>query len=289
MLRRNMLIAATMAGIALPMGHTAAGVPGSELKAEVKALERRYGGKLGVALLNTTTSNRIAYRGDERFPLCSTWKFALTACVLARVDRQQERLSRRVLYSASDLLAYSPSTTPHAGAEGMTVAELCEAAVTASDNTAANLLLDSVGGPKALTAYLRAQGDTTTRLDRSEPALNDVAPGDPRDTTTPSAMLETVRRLTLGPALSDASRTQLTTWLVNCKTGTTRLRAGLPSDWRIGDKTGSGPRNATNDVAVIWPPGRAPIVAVAYFIDAPGDEAERSKVLASIGRLAMAA
>ena len=157
-----------------------------------------------------------------------------------------------------------------------------------SDNTAGNLLLDSFGGPAGLTGYLRSLGDLVTRLDRWETALNEAVPGDPRDTTTPLAMLETLRKLLLGDALSSASREQLIAWLIANKTGDKRLRAGVPAGWRVGDKTGSGERNTANDVAVIWPPGRPPIIAAAYYTQSRASDDERNAVIAEIGRIAAA-
>ena len=138
----------------------------------------------------------------------------------------------------------------------MTLAEICEAAMIVSDNTAGNLILAALGGPAGFTAYVRSLGDSITRLDRIEPDLNEAAPGDPRDTTTPLAMLGNVQKLVLGDALSAASREQLTKWMLGNKTGDTRLRAQLPAGWRTGDKTGAGERGTNNDVGVLWPPGR---------------------------------
>ena len=160
--------------------------------------------------------------------------------------------------------------------------------MTLSDNTAANLMLASFGGPAALTAHLRSLGDTVTRVDRREPYLNEARPGDPRDTTTPNAMLELLRKTVLGDALTPSSREQLIAWLAANKTGDQRLRAGVPKGWRIGDKTGSGGNHATNDIGVIWPPGRAPIIVTAYFLGSPASPDERDAVLAEIGRLASA-
>jgi beta-lactamase class A len=171
----------------------------------------------------------------------------------------------------------------------MTIAEICEAAITLSDNTAGNLMLASFGGPAALTTYLRSLGDPVTRLDRWETELNEAAPGDPRDTTSPIAMLETLRQLLLGDALSASSREQLIAWMVDCKTGDKRLRAGVPQGWRVGDKTGTGEHNATNDVGIIWPPDRAPILVTAYYVDAKASADDRSAVIAEIGRLATSA
>ncbi len=278
--RRSVLLAPLLA---VPVAR--ADDPAAALRRGLAALERRHGGRLGVAVLDTATGRRVARRGDEQFALCSTYKLLAAACVLARVDRGQERLDRRVAYSRAERVAYSPVTGQHSS---LPVGELCAAAVTLSDNTAGNLLLDSLGGPAALTAYLRALGDGATRLDRREPALNEAAPGDPRDTTTPLAMLGTLRRIVLGKALSAVSRAQVTAWLVGSETGGERLRAGVPPGWRVGDKTGSGAHQATNDVAVIWPPGRAPIVVTALYAEASASQAQRNAVLADVGRLAAA-
>jgi beta-lactamase class A len=261
------------------------------LQDRIAALERRHGGRLGVAIQGSANGAPVSHRGGERFALCSTHKFLSAAFVLARVDHGEESLDRRVVYGKEALVPYSLITEPHASADGMTIGALCEAALTLSDNTAANLLLDSVGGPPALTAWLRTLGDGMTRLDRREPDLNEARPGDPRDTTTPLAMLETMRKLLLGPALSPASRTRLADWLVACKTGDKRLRAGVPEDWRAGDKTGSGGHNATNDIAIFWPPAapgthRAPILVTAYYAEAHISAEARDAVLAEIGRLA---
>jgi len=257
-----------------------------ELQHEVAGLERRNGGRLGVAILDSADASVIAHRGDERFALCSTFKFLAAAFVLARVDRKLESLTRRIVYAKDCLIPYSPVTEKHAGESGLTVGEICEAAMTLSDNAAANLLLDSFGGPAALTAYVRSLGDSVTRVDRREPELNEGKPGDPRDTTSPIAMLEVLRKTVLGTVLSTSSREQLTAWLVANQTGDKRLRAGVPKGWRVGDKTGSGPNNATNDIAVIWPPMRAPIVVAAYYAEARASEDQRNAVLAEVGRLA---
>ena len=225
---------------------------------------------------------------DERFAMCSTFKLLAAAAVLARVDAGKERLDRRVSYAKGDLVTYSPITEKHVD-DGMTLAELCEAAITLSDNTAGNLLLASLGGPQGFTNYARSLGDTLTRLDRIETALNEATPGDPRDTTTPAAMLANIRALVLGDALSEPSRGQLKAWMLANKTGGGRLRAGLPGDWAVGDKTGSGEFGSTNDVGVIWPPRRAPIVVTIYFTETKAALEQRIAVLASVGRAIAAA
>lgn len=217
--------------------------------------------------------------------MCSTFKLVAVAHLLARVDRGDEDLDRPVAFGRDALVSYSPATEPHAGVDGMTVASLCEAAITLSDNTAANLLLDRVGGPASLTAWLRTIGDRSTRLDRHEPELNEASPGDPRDTTTPRAMVGTLHALLVGGVLSVASRDRLAAWLVGNMTGDRRLRAGLPAGWRIGDKTGTGGHRSTNDIAVVWPPDRPPLLVAAYHDRSRGSREEREEVLADVGRL----
>ena len=251
-------------------------------------LERRNGGRLGVAALDTASGRRADYRRDERFPLCSTFKFLAAAFVLARVDRGHEKLDRRVVFADKDLVPYSPVTKDRVGAGGMSMAEICDAAVTLSDNTAGNLMLASFGGPSALTHFARTLDGGVTRLDRIETALNEATPGDPRDTTTPAAMLEIMRRLLVGDTLSAGSRERLTGWLLANKTGDKRLRAGLPADWRVGDKTGTGGNGSANDIAVVWPPGRAPILVAVYFTGSTVSDEARNAVIANAGRIVAA-
>ncbi len=283
--RRDLLIGSLLAGPVLRGLPAVAQQSEEEMRKALFALDRRHGGRLGVAILDSATGRVVAHRGGERFAMASTFKFALAAFVLARVDRGEESLERRIPYVKADLVPYSPVTEKHVG-RGMTVAELCEATMTLSDNTAANLLLASFGGPAALTAHMRSLGDEVSRLDRKEPELNEARPGDPRDTTTPIAMAGLLRQTVLGGALQPASRQQLTAWLVANKTGGKRLRAGVPQGWRIGDKTGTGANQVTNDIGVIWPPGRAAIIVTAYYSEAGGSGAEREAVLAEVGRIA---
>ena len=265
-----------------------AGLPGlsqatTRLEEELKRLEALSGGRLGVALLDGSGNGARDWRGNERFPMCSTFKALASAALLHRVDAGQEKLDRRVTYARADLVPYSPTTEKHVGS-GLTLAEICEAAVTLSDNTAGNLLLANIGGPAGLTAFARGLGDNATRLDRTEPTLNEALPGDPRDTTSPNAMATTLSKLVLGTALSPASRAQLATWMVATKTGNDRLRAGLPESWRVGDKTGTGERGTANDIAVIWPTGRAPMVMTVYLTGASGTAATKNAVIADVAR-----
>ena len=255
-------------------------------QAALATLERRHGGRLGVAMFDTGSGRRVAQRGGERFLLCSTFKLLAVAAVLARVDAGREQRDRRVIFGPDVLLEYAPATRRHVGAPGMTIAALCEAAITLSDNTAANLLLSSLGGPAAVTRFVRALGDPVTRLDRTEPTLNEGAPGDLRDTTTPDAMLDTMQLLLLGPVLAAASREQLAAWLRACSTGVDKLRAGVPTDWQAGDKTGSGAHGESNDVAIFWPPQRRPVLVTAYYAGSSANPLQRSAVLAEVGRIA---
>ncbi len=251
----------------------------------LKVLETTAGRRLGVAALDTGTGRCVAYRAGERFAMCSTFKLALAGAVLARVDAGKESLDRRLAYTSADLLAYAPITREHAKEGSMSVGALCAAAVEVSDNTAANLLLRTLGGPAGFTRYVRTLGDAVTRLDRDEPTLNGNEPGDARDTTTPAAMVATMKALLLGDALSPASRLQLQTWLMACTTGTARLRAGVPPAWRAGDKTGSGLNGAVNDLAILWPPGRAPILIAAYSSGLEGSDDDRNALLAEVARI----
>jgi beta-lactamase class A len=251
-----------------------------------EAIERRVGGRLGVATLDTGSGKRLAHRSEERFPMCSTFKFPLVALVLRRVDSGCEDLDRMIPYAAADLQAYAPITRAHVNEGALSVSALCEAAVDYSDNTAANLLVAAVGGPVEVTSFARSIGDRVTRLDRTEPALNESAPGDPRDTTSPAAMLHSLEAILLGRVLSRANRRRLTDWLTANTTGNSRLRAGVPAGWRVGDKTGSGPHGSTNDIGILWPPNRAPILVAAYLTETEAAEADRNHALAEVARIA---
>jgi beta-lactamase class A len=233
----------------------------------IAALERSAGGRLGVAVLDTGSGATLRHRGDERFPMCSTFKALAAAATLKRVDAGEEALDRFVPYGQADLLDYAPVTKAHLASGGMALGALCAAAIDWSDNTAANLLLNAIGGPPGLTAFARSLGDSVTRLDRDEPSLNTAIPGDPRDTTSPLAMARDLQTVLIGTVLSDASRTTLEAWLIADKVGDKRLRAGLPSSWGIGDKTGSGDHGTANTIAILRPPGRAPLLAAVYYTE----------------------
>lgn len=281
--RRSILMG--LGSCALP-GGAGAGVD-ETARGRLAAIEADLGGRLGVCASRLDGSRSLGHRQDERFKMCSTFKLLLAGAVLSKVDAGRERLDRRIAYSKADLLDYAPTTAAHVGEGAMSVANLCRAAVTLSDNTAANLLLTSLGGPPALTDFVRGMGDRITRLDRKEPMLNTGVGADVRDTTSPLAMMNDLKSLAFGRALSPASRAQLTAWLIATQTGDHRLRAGVPASARVGDKTGTWNADGTgNDVAIVWPKGGAPILIAAY---ATGSGAAPDKVdlaLAEVGRVA---
>ena len=279
---------AGLSGLAL----TAAAPPKADVEGQIAAVEQALGGRVGLYGRTLGGSHEIAHRADERFAMCSTFKLLLAAAVLRRVDSGAERLERAVPYRAADLLSYAPITRAHVAEGSMSVEALCAAAVTLSDNTAANLLLAQVGGPSQVTAFARSLGDPVTRLDRIEPDLNVVPPGDQRDTTSPRAMAGDVRRLVFGDALSGASRARLTGWLVDCKTGLARIRAGLPAGARAGDKTGSwsAPGEVTaNDVAVIWPDRGESLLLAIYVGRSRADAEATDRAIAKLASIACAA
>lgn len=287
MLTRRQFASSALAvagSVFLPDVSAAAPGGAAPLVEAIKQLEVKSGGRLGVSVLDTTTGVPIDYKGDERFPMCSTFKVLAAAAILKDADGKLERLERRVRIEQTDIVENSPVTREHVGGEGMSLRELCDAAITRSDNTAGNALLKNIGGPAGLTSFARSLGDKMTRLDRTETELNEATPGDPRDTTTPNAMAANFRRLLLGDVLLPEGRDQLVKWLIANKTGDSRLRAGLPRGWRVGDKTGAGEHGTTNDVAIVWPPERSPLIAAVYLTGATLDPNGRNDLIASVGR-----
>jgi beta-lactamase class A len=236
--------------------------PASAAEAALARLEQERTGRLGVFALDTGSGRSLAWRADERFLMCSTFKALLVAAILAEVDAGRERLERRIAFGPADLFDYAPVARARLGEGALSVEALCQATVEVSDNTAATLLLKSLGGPEAYTRYVRSLGDRVTRLDRWELALN--RPHGVWDTTSPRAMTGSLRKVLLDGALSPASTARLDGWMVAATPGLHRLRAGFPKTWRVGDKTGSGDTQ-TNDVALARPPGRAPLLVAAYY------------------------
>lgn len=236
-----------------------------EVSERLAAIESRIGGGPGVHALDSGSGDRLGFNDDEPFAMCSTFKLLLAGALLAQVDARTLSLDRSIAFGPEDMVPYAPVTSTHLAEGAMTVRDLCAAIVEVSDNAAANILLPLVGGPAGLTRFLRDLGDTSTRLDRMEPELNTNVAGDLRDTTTLRAMIHTMEKLLIAPTLSQASREQLVAWLVAAKTGVRRIRAGLPSDWKTGDKTGTGMNGAVNDVAITWPTGRGPCLIAIYL------------------------
>ncbi|KVP62267.1 PEN family class A beta-lactamase, Bcc-type [Burkholderia ubonensis] len=289
--RRTLLLAAATAPLALTLSACASPLANASpvgAASSLAELERAAGGRLGVHALDTATGRRVRHRADERFPFCSTFKAILIAAVLAESVARPALFTQRVTYRQADLLEWSPVTEKHVDT-GMTVSELCEATAQYSDNAAANLLMKLLGGPAAVTAFARSIGDDTFRLDRWEPELNTALPGDARDTTTPAAMAVSLRALALGDALPAPQRAQFAQWLRGNKTGDKRIRAGVPTGWQVGDKTGTGDYGTTNDIGVLWPPARGPIVLTVYYTQARADAKRKDDVIAAATRIAVAA
>ncbi|MFV8315134.1 class A beta-lactamase [Mycobacterium sp. 23] len=266
---------------------TATSSPAPDLSNRFAEIERRYRGRVGVYVPASGTAAAIAYRADERFAICSTFKAPLVAAVLHQYPLAY--LDQRVTFSKADITSPSPIAEQHVDT-GMTVGELCDAAIRYSDNTAANLLLNRIGGPAGLTAYLRSLGDSTSRLDQAEPELNGNPPNDERDTTTPRAIAGVFQQLVLGDALPQDKRTLLIDWMARNTTGGKRIRAAFAADWKVIDKTGSGDYGRANDVAVVWSPAGVPHVIAIYTdmaaggYDAQPDEAfvaDAARIVAS--------
>ncbi|WP_062475609.1 class A beta-lactamase [Variovorax boronicumulans] len=286
--RRTLLLAAAVTPLAGACSAWPKKGAQSDAETQLAELERACGGRLGVAGFHTGSGARLQHRAHERFPLCSTFKLVLAAAVLERSATDASLLGRRISVGKGDLVSHSPVAEKHL-ATGMTVNEMCAATMQYSDNAAANLLLKVLGGPAAVTAFARRIGDTTFRLDRTEPELNTAIPGDPRDTTTPAAMSETVQRLALGDALGAPQREQMREWLLGNTTSTERFLAGVPKGWRVGDKTGAGSYGSTNDVGVLWPPSGAPLVLSVYLTFPDKDAKNRNDVVAEATRIAVRA
>lgn len=252
------------------------------------ALERELDGEIGVAAIDGASGRSVGHRQERRFPLCSTFKVVLAAALLARAGREPGLLDKRLRLPKKDFVSYSPVTGTHVDGE-MSVAALCATALQYSDNTAGNALLREFGGPAELTRYARSLGDTRFRLDRWETALNSALPGDERDTTTPLAMAHTLRRLLLLDGLAPAGQARLLDWMLGNTTGGTRIRAGVPAGWRVADKTGTGDYGSANDVGVVYPPGRPPIVLAIYTRRPVKDAEARSDIVARAAAIALRA
>ncbi|MGW7064182.1 class A beta-lactamase [Streptomyces sp. NPDC054904] len=283
--RRSLLTAGAGAAlaVALPAGaaRAASSPRASGVVQQLRELERAYGARLGVYARDTATGRTVLHRADELFPMCSVFKTVAAAAVLRDLDRDGTFLAKRIHYTqqeVTDAGGGEITKRPENIAGGLTVAELCSAAIAQSDNAAANLLLRELGGPTAVTRFCRSVGDRTTRLDRCEPELNSAEPARVTDTTTPRAIGQTYGRLTLGHLLTSEDRERLTGWLLANTTSGDRLRAGLPRDWAVADKTGAGSYGTNNNVGIAWPPGRPPVI-LSIFSTMPDADATRDNTL----------
>lgn len=256
----------------------------SAIQARLHGLETTAQGRLGVHILDTSTNQEYGYRSEERFMMLSSFKLLACALVLYRTDAGAESLQRRIPYTAKDLIPWSPVTEKHTDGNGMTLAQLCEATITTSDNTAGNLVLSSYGGPAALTAFARRLGDMVSRLDRNEPTLNTPTVEGLMDTTSPRAMVADMHKVLLGNILSAKSRSLLQQWLRGNTTGANQLKAGLPTDWHIGDKTGTN-KTDSNDIAIVYPPNRPPLLVASYLADSQASSQVKDATIAAVGRL----
>jgi beta-lactamase class A len=276
------MVAALLLAAAIAQGSA----PERDVAKRIAEIEARTGGHIGVCAYDSGSARRIAYRADERFLMCSTFKFLAAASVLKRIDEGKDDLDRFVRYGPNDILEYAPVTKKHLGEGGMKLGELCAAAIEQSDNTAGNLLLQTMGGPAGVTEFARKLGDGVTRLDRMEPELNVATAGDERDTTTPAAMQHDMTLLFAGKFLSSASQQRLEDWLAKNETGDGMIRAGVPKDWSVGDKTGRGAGGATNDIAIVRPPDKSPIFLAIYTTLPPASSPEaRNAAVAEVTRV----
>ncbi len=251
---------------------------------QLRALEKSTDGKIGVSAFDTASGKYIRYHANERFPMCSTHKLMVVSAILNKSKNHIAYLQHRIIYKKRNLVTYSPATVKHLS-DGMTIANLCAAAITLSDNTATNLLIKELGGFKGVNIFARSIGDNTFRLDRLEPELNSALFGDIRDTTTPAAMQNSLYQLALGAALPKFQQLLLQHWLKTNTTGNARIQAGVPNDWAVADKSGTGAYGTTNDVGIIWPPNSTPIVVAIYFRQYKKDVSPRDDVIASITRM----
>ncbi len=297
--RRTFMSLAFAGALALPGLAACAAPPPTQVAArkapseELLALETKSQGRLGVGILDTATGELVGHRQNERFAMCSTFKLALAAEVLRDVDAGKRTLDQFIPYTQADMVAHAPVTEANLRAGGMTIGALAKATQLTSDNPAANLIMRELGGPEGMTQRLRAAGDPVTRLDRYEPMMNQVIGDDARDTTSPAAMARLIARYLTTDYLSQASKDLLIGWMIETQTGLKRIRAGLPVDWKAGDKTGTGLSEGVgdkyNDIALAWPPGRAPLIITAYFNTNIGYGETRDEfqaVLAEAGRIA---
>ncbi|WP_086869104.1 class A beta-lactamase [Kosakonia pseudosacchari] len=263
---------------------SAANIDNATLTAVARLQEERLSARIGIAVIDTASGETVSYRGDERFPLNSTHKALLCGALLSKVDKGELALNETTQFAQSDVVTYSPVTSKFVAPASMSWQQLCSAAITESDNTAANLLAKKLGGPAAVTRFFADSGDSVTRLDRAEPELNSAVPGDVRDTTTPLAVSHTLQKLALGSALTPASRAQLVQWMKEDKVAGALLRSTLPKGWVIGDKTGAGGYGSRSIISIVWPKKGAPRIVSIYITDTKATMAQSNDAIARIGK-----
>jgi beta-lactamase class A len=276
-----------MTGLFVPLVAAKTEESRDDITAFANVEKQHSGSRIGVSAIDLSTNRRVDYRADERFTMCSTFKVLAAAAALKRVDENKEKLDRFVRYGEAQLMTYAPITRAHVKEGGMTLEALCAAAVEQSDNTAANLVLEAIGGPEKWTEFARSLGDKFSRLDHNEPDLNLARPGKEDDTTTPAAMCADLQRLFTSDVLSVASRAKLEGWMQQGQTGLKMIRASIPADWKAGDKTGRSGDGATNDIAVLRPPNGGPIFLAIYTVDPAEPQDARDQLVAKVAKTAV--
>ncbi|HVE06813.1 MAG TPA: class A beta-lactamase [Paraburkholderia sp.] len=289
--RRALLAAAATVPLVSACGYWPfrRGAAANPAERQLAELEAAHGGRLGVYALNTGNGKQLAHRADQRFAFCSTFKVMAVAAMLRRSSKDPGLMDEHIIYGIDSLVPNSPVTSKHLGGDGLSIADLCAAALQYSDNAAANLLLREAGGLSTVNDFARSIGDDTFRLDRWEPTLNEALPNDWRDTSTPQAMAKSLQKIALGDALGAPQRQQLITWMRGNTTGNQRIRAGVPQGWSVADKTGTGDYGTTNDLALAWPPGKPPLAIALYYTQDQNDASANSEVLAAATRIAVQA
>ncbi|WP_034912322.1 class A beta-lactamase [Erwinia sp. 9145] len=255
---------------------------GDAIALKAQAIEKRLNARVGVAVIDTGSDRRWLYNAEQRFPLNSTFKAFACGALLYQADAGKNDLNKTTRVTREEMIPYAPVTETLIG-QSVSLDRLCAATMRTSDNVAANKIVTSIGGPEGMTRFMREIGDSVTRLDRREPDLNEATPGDLRDTTTPAAAVASLRKLVLGNALSGASREKLTRWMIEDAVGGPLLRAGIPSTWRIADRTGAGGHGSRSVIAVMWPPSHAPVVVAVFITETTATLAARNAAIAELG------
>lgn len=250
---------------------------------KIEEIESQLGARIGVSIYDVTDNKLWNYNGDTRFPLMSTFKTLACAKLLDDVEKGLQSFSTSTVITKSSLVKWSPVTKKYIG-EKFTLKQACSAAMIMSDNTATNIVLTGIKGPKALTQFMRSIGDNVTQLDRVEPYLNEALDGDKRDTTTPNAMVKSLDTLLFGDALSQASKDQLKQWMIDNKVTGSLLRSVLPENWSIADRSGAGGYGSRGITAVVWPDKRSPLIISIYLTQTDASFAQRNKAIANIGK-----